>query len=116
MANRIAVSADTNATATSTSASTANLKKGFIPADHSQCISSSPGDVSGVSTFCTTVTGTSGAAWNCPGSFPAMAPLMKFIQMGSAARAPVSLAPSDRFSSNPIQTPQVIVGENPTNQ
>src|ERR1700691_5302012 len=128
MANRIAVSADTRATTTSTSASIAKRKKGFIVgrtlAYHSslhkltalgaQCTSSSPGEVSGVSNFCATGGGMS-AALNCPGSFPAMAVLMKFIQIGSAAWAPVSLAPNVFFSSNPIHTPQVIVGEKPTN-
>jgi hypothetical protein len=47
-------------------------------------------------------------AWKVPGSFPASATFMKFIQMGSAARAPVSLAPKVFFSSYPIQTPDVI--------
>lgn len=32
---------------------------------------------------------------NCSSSLPAMAVRMKFIQMGSAAMAPVSLLPSD---------------------
>src|SRR5580704_19695779 len=112
MANLIAVNADSNATTTSTSAVIAKRNKDFIQA---YCVSSVAGDVSGVSTFCIAVTGSSGTAWNCPGSFPAIAALIKFIQIGGAACAPVSFAPRVFFSSYPSQTPQVIVGENPTN-
>ena len=36
---------------------------------------------------------------------------MKSIQIGRAACAPVSLLPRVTFSSNPIQTPQVMEGE-----
>src|SRR5712671_1360770 len=48
-------------------------------------------------------------------SRPCIAVFMKLIQMGSAARLPVSFGPSVFFSSKPTQTPQVIDGENPTN-
>ena len=41
---------------------------------------------------------------------------MNSIQIGSAATAPVSLAPSDFFSSRPTQTPTVMSGSNPMNQ
>ena len=41
---------------------------------------------------------------------------MKSIQIGSAATAPVSLPPSDFFSSKPTQTPTVMSGSKPMNQ
>ncbi len=49
-------------------------------------------------------------------SFPWMAAFMKVIQMGSAARAPVSFSPRDWRLSKPTQTPQVTEGEKPRNQ
>ena len=64
----------------------------------SQCDSSSAGAASGVSIL-ETAGGSTGGAPNSPGSFPASATFMKSIQMGSAARAPLSLAPRDFFSS-----------------
>ena len=57
-----------------------------------------------------------GGATNFPGSRSFSATLMKSIQTGRAAKAPVSLLPSDLFWSKPIHTPQVIEGEKPTNQ
>jgi hypothetical protein len=45
----------------------------------------------------------------------AIAARMKFIHIGSAARAPVSFSPNDCRSSYPIHVPQVIDGENPMN-
>src|SRR5258705_1009824 len=86
-------------------------------ATRSQCVSSSPGAKSGVSTFCTTgLDGNSGGGSKSPGSLPARAIFMKSIQIGKAACAPVSFGPRDFFSSKPTQTPQVIDGEKPTNQ
>src|SRR5215831_16137916 len=41
---------------------------------------------------------------------------MKSIQTGKAACAPVSFSPRVFFSSNPIHTPQVRLGEKPINQ
>ena len=45
----------------------------------------------------------------------AMYAFMKSIQIGSAATAPVSFAPSGFFSSSPTQTPTVMSGSNPMN-
>src|SRR5579863_7829530 len=80
-----------------------------------QWASSAAGAVSGVSSFCA-VCGSVGGSSKAPTSLPEVAAVMKFIQIGRAARAPVSFAPSDRFSSKPTQTPQVIAGEKPTNK
>src|ERR1700691_1760198 len=80
-----------------------------------QCDSSAAGAASGVSTFATPVV-SAGVGANSPGSFPANAAFMKSIQTGSAARAPLSFAPKDFFSSWPIQTPLLVAGENPLNQ
>lgn len=50
--------------------------------------------------------------WPCRGS----AVSIKSIQIGKAALAPVSLLPRVFFSSKPTHTPQLMEGENPTNQ
>ena len=60
-----------------------------------QCTSSSAGAPSGVSTFIAEgFGGVIAVVWNVPGSFPANATFMNSIQMGSAAWAPLSFAPS----------------------
>src|ERR1035438_4333459 len=52
---------------------------------------------------------------NCSSSFPTIAVRITVIQMGSAARAPVSFSPSDSLLSYPTHTPHVTDGENPRN-
>jgi len=82
-----------------------------------QWLSSPAGARSDVSTFVASArSGRTGGDWNWPGSFPASAALMNSIQIGNAARAPVSFAPRDFFSSYPTHTPAVNDGEKPTNQ
>ena len=111
MAKRIAVSAETMNTTSSTS--TRNHVSEEAP---HQCASLSLAALSRVSTFCATAAGAEGGgAAKSSDSRPCKATRMKSIQMGSAAMAPVSLLPSVFFSSKPTQTPQVIDGENPTN-
>ena len=55
------------------------------------------------------------SAMNCSSSLPAMAARISVIQMGRAARAPVSFSPRDSRLSYPTHTPQVTEGEKPRN-
>lgn len=75
--------------------------------------------LAGVAGWAAATAAGAGAA-RSPGNFsvslPAMAAFMKVIQMGRAARAPVSFSPRDWRLSKPTQTPQVMLGEKPRNQ